>query len=66
MRKKSVLLNLRVIGTPAIILKLFQEEIVDETKFEDGLAESRKIGWFSEAVIDKILMEGLKWKRQLA
>lgn len=65
-RKKSVMLNLRVIGTPAIVLKLYQEKIVGEAKFEEGLAELRKIGWFSDAVMDKISMEGSKWKKQLA
>jgi len=65
-RKKSVLLNLRVIGTPAITLKLYQKKIIDEAKFDESLAELRKIGWFSDAAIDKTLMEGLKWKKQSA
>ena len=27
-------------------------------KFDESLSELRKIGWFSSAVIDKIMMEG--------
>ncbi len=63
-RKKSALLNIKVIGTPAIILKLYKEKLIREEKFEEGLSELRKIGWFSDAVIDKALMEGSKWGRQ--
>ncbi|MEM5802279.1 MAG: hypothetical protein QXQ18_02765 [Candidatus Aenigmatarchaeota archaeon] len=59
-RKKSVLLNINVIGTPAIILKLYRGKLIEKEKFEESLRELRKIGWFSDAVIDKILMEGLK------
>lgn len=63
-RKKRVLLGLKIIGTPAIVLALFIKGIIDETKFKESLEMLREIGWFSEAVIDKILMEGEKWKRQ--
>lgn len=62
-RKKSMLLNIRIIGTPAIILKLYNEKMIEKEKFMESLIELRKIGWFSNAVIDKILMEG-KWERQ--
>ncbi len=57
LRKKSVLLNLKLIGTPAIILKLYQEKRIDKAKLEGSLQALKKIGWFSNAVIDKILME---------
>jgi predicted nucleic acid-binding protein len=57
LRKKSTLLNLRLIGTPAIILKLYQEKRIDRAKLQESLQALRKIGWFSNAVIDKILME---------
>jgi predicted nucleic acid-binding protein len=59
-RKKSMVLNIKLIGTPAIILKLYKEKLIEKEKFEETLAELRKIGWFSDAVIDKVLMEGLK------
>lgn len=59
-RKKSMVLNIKLIGTPAIILKLYKEELIEKEKFEETLAELKKIGWFSDAVIDKVLMEGLK------
>lgn len=57
LRKKSTLLNLKLIGTPAMILKLHQDRLIDNNKFLDSLQALRKIGWFSSAVIDKILVE---------
>lgn len=57
LRKKSLLLNLKLIGTPAIILRLYQEKRIDRDKLQASLQALRKIGWFSNAVIDKILME---------
>ena len=56
-RKKSVLLNLRLIGTPALILKLYKAHRIDGDKLHDSLQVLRKIGWFSQAVIDRILSE---------
>ncbi len=56
-RKKSLMLDVKVIGTLAIVLKLYREKIIEKEKFEGSLGELRKIGWFSNAVIDKI-MEG--------
>ena len=56
-RKKSVLLNVRLVGTPAILLRLYQEKVVGKEKFLQSLEELKKIGWFSRVVIDKISME---------
>ncbi len=56
-RKKKILLDINVIGTPVIILKLLKEKIIDENKAEQCISELRKIGWFSSAVLDKMLME---------
>jgi len=56
-RKKSFLLNIKIIGTPAIILKLYKERIISKDKTIDSLDRLRKIGWFSNIIIDKILME---------
>jgi len=63
-RKKSILLGIKLIGTPAIILKLYKEKVIEKEKFDESLAELRKIGWFSSQIIDKIQMEGLKWNNQ--
>ena len=57
LRKKAALLNLRLIGTPAIILDLYQKKRIDRAKLEGSLQALRRIGWFSNAVLDKVLME---------
>ncbi len=57
LRKKSILLNLKLIGTPAIILKLYQEKLISQDKLWESVQVLRKIGWFSNPVMDKILME---------
>ena len=56
-RKKNIILNIRIIGTPAIMLKLYKEKMIDKNKFVDSINKLRKIGWFSNAILDKILME---------
>lgn len=57
LRKKSTLLNLKMIGTPAIILRLYNEKLIDRDKLLESLQTLRKIGWFSNALIDRMLME---------
>lgn len=56
-RKKAVLLSLKLIGTPAIMLKLYKAKVIGKDKFLESTQGLRKIGWFSNAVIDKMLME---------
>ena len=56
-RKKAALLHLKLIGTPAMILKLYNAGVIDMDKFIESTKGLRKIGWFSNAVIDKMLLE---------
>ena len=56
-RKKRVLLDIKIIGTPTIILKLYKEKLIDKNKAEQTISELRKIGWFSNTVLDQLLME---------
>lgn len=57
-RKKSMVLDIKIIGTPVIILRLYKEKIIGKEKFVDSITKLKKIGWFSNAIIDKVLMEG--------
>lgn len=57
LRKKSTLLNIQLIGTPAIILTLYRKKLISKDKLIGSLQVLRKIGWFSNAVIDTIVME---------
>lgn len=56
-RKKAALLDIKLVGTPAIILRLYKAGIIQKDKFIHSLGALKKIGWFSNIVIDKILME---------
>ena len=57
LRKKKNILNLKIIGTPSIILKLYKIGKIDDDKIRKCISELRNIGWFSNAILDKILME---------
>ena len=59
-RKKREILNLNIIGTPAIILKLFEQKRINRIKFEESIKKMKSIGWFSNTVWDKIQMEANK------
>ena len=58
-RKKQDILDLDLISTPSIILKLLEEGKIDEEKFRYSLDILRDIGWFSNTVIDKVLQMGV-------
>ena len=59
-RKKGILLDIKVIGTLAIVLKLKLAKIIKEEKFRACVSELRRIGWFGDAILDRVLMEGSK------
>ena len=56
-RKKSILLDLKIIGTPSMLLTLYKKEIIDKEKIIKCIDKLREIGWFSDIVLDKILIE---------
>ena len=56
-RKKQVVLNLSIVGTPALILTLYKKKVIDKNKISQCISELRKIGWFSSTVLDKMMME---------
>lgn len=60
-RDKRTILELDLIGTPVIILKLYENNSIKKEKFESSLDNLREIGWFSNAVIDKTLERGEKY-----
>lgn len=59
-RKKKILLNINIIGTPGIILGLYKKRIINRQKISESVEELRKIGWFGSTVLDKIIMEAEK------
>jgi len=56
-RNKKHLLKLNLVGTPSILYSLFSAKIIDKPKLKRSIDELRKIGWFSNAILDKVLME---------
>lgn len=58
LRSKRVILDLTLMGTPVIILKLRNQNMITEEKFGSSLEHLREMGWFSNAVIDEVLQKG--------
>lgn len=56
-RRKKLLLKINIIGTPSIILRLYKKKMINKRKLIQSVLELRKIGWFSNAILDRILME---------
>ena len=56
-RKKKIMLDIKIIGTPAIILGLYKRGLIDKNKIEQCISELKKIGWFANTILDKIQME---------
>lgn len=56
-RKKRDLLKLSLLGTPAIILRLYQNKKIKKERAQEAIRILRKIGWFHQVMWDKIQME---------
>lgn len=56
-RSKKEILDLNIVGTPAIILRLYQEKKIESLKAHQAIARLRKIGWFNSEVLDTMLSE---------
>ena len=54
---KRDMLNINLIGTPSIILTLYKKKFIDKEKIKSSVKRLREIGWFSNSVLDKIIME---------
>ena len=56
-RRKREVLQLNMIGTPALMLELYKKNKINKAKLYDSIKTMKIIGWFSNTVWDKILME---------
>lgn len=56
-RRNRLILNLNLIGTPALIYSLFKKGIIEKGKAIDCLIGLKKIGWFKPDIIDSIIGE---------
>lgn len=60
-RKNSAVLDLKLIGTPALIKWMFRERKIPRDKALKSLSELKKIGWFEAGMIDRIIVEVEKY-----
>ncbi|MFH1915685.1 MAG: hypothetical protein ABIJ21_00320 [Nanoarchaeota archaeon] len=63
-RKKAVILDIRVIGTPSLIIHVYKKNLITKEKTVQSIRELQKIGWLSQAVIDQLHDEVEKWEKQ--
>lgn len=56
-RRKKEILGLKLIGTPSILLRLYQEQKVNASKINGAIKKLKEIGWFSNTIWDKIRLE---------
>lgn len=59
-RSKKSILGINLIGTPSMLLALFKNNKIKKSKLVQSINELRRIGWFSNALLDKILLEAEK------
>lgn len=56
-RKKKHILQLNIIGTPVIILKLYLEQKITKERLNEAILLLKRVGWFTSTIWDKIQME---------
>lgn len=56
-RRRNTVLNLKMIGTPAVIITLYKMNIIPKDKALKSIQQLKEIGWFSASIIDKLIME---------
>lgn len=56
-RSKQEILGVQCVGTPAILLGLHKRGAIGHEKVDRGLDVLERVGWFSQAVLDKVRME---------
>lgn len=63
-RNKQEILGIQCVGTPALLLSLYRQGSVDKEKVHRALDVLDRVGWFSQAVLDKVMMEVDAWETQ--
>jgi predicted nucleic acid-binding protein len=56
-RKKRNVLDIKMIGTPVIMLTLFNKKKIGKEKIKSAIDKMKQIGWFANTIWDKITME---------
>lgn len=63
-RNKQELLGVQCVGTPALLLSLYKDGRIAEAKVHRALDLLERVGWFSQAVLDKVRMEVNRWEER--
>jgi len=58
LRKKREIVHANIIGSLGVLLMLRRSDKIDKMKFISSIERMRDIGWFSNAVLDKVILEG--------
>lgn len=61
-RRKKEVIQANVIGSLAVLLKLREINMINKYKFVSAIDKLREVGWFSSALLDKVLLEGEKYE----
>jgi predicted nucleic acid-binding protein len=61
LRKKAHYFDAKIVGSLGLLLKMRKDKKIVKEKFHFVLEQLRTIGWFSNAIIDKVIMEGEKY-----
>ncbi len=56
-RSKAHVLGVKVVSTPAVLVALVKRGGVPKEKVLEAVAVLRKVGWFSSAVLDEVVLE---------
>ncbi|MBI4140708.1 hypothetical protein HY485_02615 [Candidatus Woesearchaeota archaeon] len=56
-RKKKDALSIKLIGTPAIIMRLFQLKCIEKNEYLLAVKKLKEIGWFASTVFDRMMLE---------
>lgn len=56
-RRNSVILDLKLVSTPALVVWLYRKEKVSKEKTVKSLTELKKLAWFESGFIDRIIAE---------
>lgn len=56
-RDKQEILGIRCVGTPALLLGLHKRGSITQEKVTRAVDVLERVGWFSQAVLDKVRME---------
>lgn len=56
-RRKKDVLQVKVIGTPAILIRLIRDRAIGKEVYFNAVQTLRRTGWFSSIVYDTMMME---------